>query len=42
MVVIVWSLDLLLPMQSVHITTNIVISNPAHALDITLCDQVNQ
>jgi hypothetical protein len=29
-------------MQSVHITTNVVSSNPAHALDITLCDKVNQ
>jgi len=30
-VVIVWQLDLQLPMQSVPITTNIVSSNPAHA-----------
>jgi hypothetical protein len=30
MVVIVWQLDLLLPMQSVPITTNIVSSNPAN------------
>ena len=30
MVVIVWYLDLQLPMQLVHITTNVVISNPAH------------
>jgi hypothetical protein len=29
-VVIVWQLDLLLPMQSVPIITNIVSSNPAH------------
>jgi hypothetical protein len=30
MVVIVWYLDLQLPMQSVPITTKIVSSNPAH------------
>jgi hypothetical protein len=30
-VVIVWQLDLQLPMQSVPITTNIVSSNPAQA-----------
>ena len=30
MVVIVWYLDLQLPMQSVPITTNVVSSNPAH------------
>ena len=30
-VVIVWQLDLQLPMQSVTITTNVVSSNPAHA-----------
>jgi hypothetical protein len=29
-VVIVWYLDLQLPMQSVPITTNVVSSNPAH------------
>jgi hypothetical protein len=29
-VVIVWQLDLQLPMQSVHITTEIVSSNPVH------------
>ena len=29
-VVIAWLLDLLLPVQSVHITTNVVSSNPAH------------
>ena len=29
-VMIVWSLDLQLPMQSVPITTNVVSSNPAH------------
>jgi hypothetical protein len=29
LVVIVWWLDLQLPMQSVHITTNFVSSNPA-------------
>ena len=28
-VVIAWLLDLLLPVQSVHITTNVVSSNPA-------------
>jgi hypothetical protein len=26
-------------MQSVHITTNVVSSNPAHVLDTTLCDK---
>ena len=30
MVVIVWQLDILLPMQSPHITTNVVSLNPAH------------
>ena len=32
MVAIVWWLDLPLPMQSVPITTNIVSSNPTHAM----------
>jgi len=31
-VVILWWLDLLLPMQSVPITTNVVSSNPAHGV----------
>ena len=31
-VVIAWSLDLQLPMQSVFITTNVVSSNPAQAI----------
>ena len=31
-VVIVWSLDLQLPIQSVFITTNVVSSNPAQAI----------
>jgi hypothetical protein len=30
LVMIVWWLDLQLPMQSVHITTNFVSSNPSH------------
>jgi hypothetical protein len=30
MVVIVWELDLQLPMQSVPITTKVVSSNPVH------------
>ena len=30
MVVIIWFLDLLLPMQSVPITTEVVSSNPTH------------
>ena len=30
MVVIVWYLDLLIPVQSVHITTKVVSSNPVH------------
>jgi hypothetical protein len=32
MVVIVWWLDLQLPMQSVHITTKVVSLNPAHGV----------
>ena len=31
MVVIVWYLDLQLPMQSVHFTTNVIGWNAAHA-----------
>ena len=31
MVVIVWQLNLQLPVQSVSITTNVVSSNPAHS-----------
>ena len=44
MVVIVWSLDLQLPVQSVPITTNVVSSNPAQAscTHTTLCDKVCQ
>ena len=30
MVVIVWYLDLQLPVQSMHITTNVASSNPVH------------
>jgi len=30
MVMIVWQVDLQLPVQSVHITSNVVISNPAN------------
>ena len=41
MVVIVWQLDLQLPMHSVPITTNDVNLNPAHG-DTTLCDKVCQ
>ena len=41
-VVIVWWLDLQLPMQSVTISSKIVSSNPAHVLDTTLCDEVCQ
>jgi hypothetical protein len=44
MVVIVWSLDLQLPVQSVPITTNVVSSNPGQTrctvLDTTLCDKI--
>ena len=42
MVVIVWSLDLLLPMQSVPITIKVVSTIPTQArlLDTTLCDIV--
>ena len=40
MVVIIWWLDLQLPMQSVPITTKVVSSNPSQrgVLDATLCD----
>jgi hypothetical protein len=42
-VVIVWWLDLQLPMQSVSITTKVVSSNSTHGvLDTTLCDKVCQ
>ena len=44
-VVIAWQLDSQLPMQSVHITTNVVSSNPPlmrGVLDTTLCDKVCQ
>jgi hypothetical protein len=37
MVVIVWLLDLQLPVQSVPITINVVCSNPAQAM----CTQYN-
>ena len=37
--VIVWQLDLQLPVQSVPITIKVVGSNPAHVLDTTLCDK---
>ena len=42
MVVIVWLLDVQLHMQSVHITTKVVSSNPLGrgVLDTTLCDKV--
>ena len=45
MTVIVWWLDLQLPMQSVSITTKVVSSNPAYGevyFDSTLCDKVCQ
>jgi hypothetical protein len=35
-VVIVWYLDLQLPVQSVPITTRVVRSNPVNVLDTTL------
>ena len=41
--VIIWLLDLHLPVQSVPITTKVVSSNPVHlrgVLDTTLCDKV--
>ena len=40
MVVIVWYLDLQLPMQSVHFTTNVIGWNAAHAkvYSIQQCD----
>jgi hypothetical protein len=37
--VIVWWLDLQLPVQSVPIITNIVSSNPVHGEVTTLCDK---
>jgi hypothetical protein len=40
-VVILWLLDLQLPMQSVDVTTNVVSSNPIQAI-CTLCDKVCQ
>jgi hypothetical protein len=44
MVVIVWLLDLQLPLQSVLITINVVSSNPVHCevYSITLCEKVYQ
>ncbi len=45
MVVIVWLLDLELPVQSVPITTKVVSSNPVlwrDVLNTTLCDKVCQ
>ena len=44
MVVILWYLDIQLPMQLVSITTNVVISNSRtwrDILDTTLCDKVS-
>jgi len=43
-VVILWELDLQLPMQSVPITTNFVSWNPVRwgVLDTTLCDKACQ
>jgi len=35
-------LDLQLPVQSVHITSNVVSSNSAHERDTPLCDKVCQ
>jgi len=42
--IIVWLLDLLLPMQSVPITTNVVSLNPLRrgVLNTTSCDKVCQ
>ena len=45
--VIVWQLNLQLPVQSVPITTKVVSSNPGHAswrgvLDTKLCDKICQ
>jgi hypothetical protein len=36
MVVVVWYLDLQLPVQSVHVTTNVVSSNPVHVKVYTI------
>ena len=36
-VVIVWYLDLQLPMQSEHITTNVMSSNPAQTQQYVIC-----
>ena len=38
---VVWGLDLQLPVQSVHISTNFVGTNSTHD-DTTLCDKVCQ
>jgi hypothetical protein len=37
MAVIVWLLDLQLPMQSVHITTDAVGSTPAQGVEFVVC-----
>jgi hypothetical protein len=46
MVVIIWWLDLQVPVQSVPITAKVVSSNPVHgevySIQQTLCDQVCQ
>ena len=42
MVVIVWYVNLQLPMQSVPITTNVVSSNPAHGEMYSIQDYVIQ
>ena len=45
-IVIVWQLDLQLPVQSVHITTKVVDEFESHSwrdlLDTKLCDKVSQ
>jgi hypothetical protein len=43
-IVIVWQLDLKLPMQSAPYTTNVVSSNPLSrgVFDTTLCDKAYQ
>ena len=40
MIVIVWQLDLQLPVQSVAFTTDVVSSNPDQTDVTTLCDKV--
>ena len=42
LVMIIWKLDLQLPMQSLPITTKVVNSNPVHGEITTICDKACQ